>query len=1186
MAETTQTPEILIHSADGAQLLSGDYNNNNNKHQTQEDSYPVMIDNNLSSQQIDISEEFSDTDSELNITVVDTTISGSQPISQGISTKAHIGRPTNAELLAKSIDKSQTTLTKFTKRKEPEGGHDAFRVTKKNTNLNQPQLPIGPHDQSMPARTAETLFQHSIPVVNSLQDLLKQLMIWREEDKQDTAKFKAEVLAQITRETDKLTSAASFKKLDLAKTDTSIVFWNARGLPEPEILLNFKEGTIINISETWRTERKTSLPSALNSFNKIWSPAIKDKTLGRPSGGLVSLMNNDLQHRILSSSRWWLIFLVTLNKVKVIIASIYFNPSCNLDSVLEELNLVLDDILLSTVFDVFVIGGDFNARLGLLNEVDPECTESTRISTSRKSMDKKITPRGSRLNNFMEEHGFVLLNGRCQPDTSGNFTFFGPQGLSVVDLAWVNLAGVDLITEFRVDQSLYCSDHYPIMLKLATNNARQPQALHTAPSRPTPRPKWNQEAAPEFTNVMKWSPLVQYNSTAPNANSLNKDLLDAIQQATETSGMLRNAQGKRITNKHKPWFDKECSQLKSRLSQTHNTCRRLNFSDPQANNEFLQLRKIFHNVTNKKKKEYRKRITNDFAAVNDTSRFWAVVRSAKRISVYVPPLPVEVWNRCHDNAFVLQSALQIHLRQPGASCFGLFVDCRRAFDSIPHDLLWVKLNNLGVSEKMIKVIQNLYAKTKMRVRVNGDFSNPVDVTTGVLQGEILSPLLFVIYISDIVSFFRRRDHSGIQLTNKVDLPILLYADDLVILTRRLVDVHKALRILGEYCDQNGLEVNTSKTKIVPFAKGGLRKKFRKPFNYKNSPVEVTNTYMYLGIPFNSTATGRGAAEEAVNKTNRAAGTALGILSRLSADSWAGKVKIYNAIVRSTLLYLAGIWGLSFTDTMEKAQVQFFKKLLQLPACTPGYAVRLEVGVSPLAVQVLDAAIRWASKVLKLSDDRLPKICFLRLLELSRVEDQYGLKNKYPGNWVSALKSLLKACGYDSLFNSLSSETWESRRQEVVSSFAKSLRDADYKRYSNSNSCQIPIQRPYEGPAKYLKRCPYYALNIKAQLRLATKYACNITFNGITYRLSPRSPCRVCELDELETTSHFLSSCPRYQSLRNKYLTTLDLNLDTAQILSLDTACSTKTLAHFVMESLVLREKLLTSIPLVDNDQNQ
>lgn len=333
----------------------------------------------------------------------------------------------------------------------------------------------------------------------------------------------------------------------------------------------------------------------------------------------------------------------------------------------------------------------------------------------------------------------------------------------------------------------------------------------------------------------------------------------------------------------------------------------------------------------------------------------------------------------------------------------------------------------------------------------------MEVTTGVLQGETLSPILFILFISDIVSYFRDKGLSGLQLNNFREFLMLLYADDLVILVRRQIDVSKALSALEEYCSRNGLEVNTGKTKVVPFCKSRFRKKFPKTFHYKDSPVEVVDSYVYLGIIF-TTMSGRRAALEAAKKASAASSASLGILSRLHADSWAGKLKIFGAIVRSTLLYLAGIWGLDHLEIIEKAQVGFFKRLLQLPFCTLGYAVRLETGVPPLAIQIFDTALRWATKILKMDNDRLLKICFLRLLELSKLEARHGVAKNTSQNWVSQLGRVLSILEHENLLNNLVPETWEAKRNDLITRYTRLLHEADLTRYNNSSSCQLVISR--------------------------------------------------------------------------------------------------------------------------------
>lgn len=143
----------------------------------------------------------------------------------------------------------------------------------------------------------------------------------------------------------------------------------------------------------------------------------------------------------------------------------------------------------------------------------------------------------------MEEHGFVLLNGRCHPDTSGKFTFFGAQGLSVVDLVWVNTASIDLITEFSVDQSAYRSDHYPIVVKVATKAHKPHMRPPPNVKQSTTRLKWDQSAVSTFQQAMRWSPLAMFDNKDLSANSLNTNIANAVHQAAESTGMLSTNSG-------------------------------------------------------------------------------------------------------------------------------------------------------------------------------------------------------------------------------------------------------------------------------------------------------------------------------------------------------------------------------------------------------------------------------------------------------------------------------------------------------------------------------------------------------------------------------------------------------------------------------------------------------------------
>ena len=95
-----------------------------------------------------------------------------------------------------------------------------------------------------------------------------------------------------------------------------------------------------------------------------------------------------------------------------------------------------------------------------------------------------------------------------------------------------------------------------------------------------------------------------------------------------------------------------------------------------------------------------------------------------------------------------------------------YFDFAKAFDSVIHDIILHKLKyQFGIDGRVLKFIKEYLRGRKQRVLVNGKFPTTLDVKSGVPQGSILGPLLFVLFINDI--------HSKVSENTR----IALYADD-------------------------------------------------------------------------------------------------------------------------------------------------------------------------------------------------------------------------------------------------------------------------------------------------------------------------------------------------------------------------------------------------------------------------
>ena len=147
------------------------------------------------------------------------------------------------------------------------------------------------------------------------------------------------------------------------------------------------------------------------------------------------------------------------------------------------------------------------------------------------------------------------------------------------------------------------------------------------------------------------------------------------------------------------------------------------------------------------------------------------------------------------------------------------------------------------------MIKSIYSCVKPRVKHDNTLNEPFTCNIGVRQGECLSPFLFATYVNDLEAELARKGVAGINI-GMINLNILLYADDIILFGKKPTDLQNALNYLEEYCNKWKLTVNTNKTKIMVFRKGG-RLPNNLNFVYGNINISIVNKFCYLGVVFTS-----------------------------------------------------------------------------------------------------------------------------------------------------------------------------------------------------------------------------------------------------------------------------------------------------------------------------------------------
>ena len=163
--------------------------------------------------------------------------------------------------------------------------------------------------------------------------------------------------------------------------------------------------------------------------------------------------------------------------------------------------------------------------------------------------------------------------------------------------------------------------------------------------------------------------------------------------------------------------------------------------------------------------------------------------------------------------------VQKYICRSGGRFYCLFVDFKRAFDSIRHDKLWDSLERKGIPEnsKFLKVFQSMYKRLKSCVKVENSLSDFFRCTIGTMQRCINSPFLICLFINDLVAYLRAecKNNNGIFVTNDIEslLLALMFADDVSCFSDTMIRLQKMIDLIGQFCKSIGMEINLKKQKL-------------------------------------------------------------------------------------------------------------------------------------------------------------------------------------------------------------------------------------------------------------------------------------------------------------------------------------------------------------------------------------
>ena len=169
-----------------------------------------------------------------------------------------------------------------------------------------------------------------------------------------------------------------------------------------------------------------------------------------------------------------------------------------------------------------------------------------------------------------------------------------------------------------------------------------------------------------------------------------------------------------------------------------------------------------------------------------------------------------------------------------------YIDFRKAFDCVQHDVLLRKLKGKSVTDWPISYITG----RKQKVLANNVYSALLNVTQGVPQGSVLGPLFYIVYANDLPDVLKHCN-------------IALYADDTILYTANanfetsITKMQKDIYSLAGWCVANSVSY-TKKSKVMVFGSPKTIQNFTAfEISYKDIPLQTVSSYTYLGMTLDS-----------------------------------------------------------------------------------------------------------------------------------------------------------------------------------------------------------------------------------------------------------------------------------------------------------------------------------------------
>jgi hypothetical protein len=311
--------------------------------------------------------------------------------------------------------------------------------------------------------------------------------------------------------------------------------------------------------------------------------------------------------------------------------------------------------------------------------------------------------------------------------------------------------------------------------------------------------------------------------------------------------------------------------------------------------------------------------------------------------------------------FALEETIKYYKKRQ-KPIFACAIDASKAFDKVNRERLMKSLYG-KVDEEVWLIIRKYYSESFAYVQNQNEISSLFKTSIGVKQGGPLSPKLFSIYMHELIDLMLY-DNTLLANINGIKTGIILYADDIILITENLNKMKKALKICEDFGETNEIKWNPSKTQIICFNKKKNTK--LEKIELCGKSVEWVNSIKYLGITMNDKLSHKEYLHTKRMATLRTYHFVKKVGLETKEMSHRLKSHLFKCYVRPMLYY--GIENIYLhkneINKMQTLESQLIKKMLGVEKRTRSTQLLNSVGVEPVVEKLKVIKLGFVKRLFK------------------------------------------------------------------------------------------------------------------------------------------------------------------------------------------------------------------------------